>query len=182
MISGHLLTFTLSFAHFIDSSGRWQSKLLAIRQLKGEHSGENIAASVLRVVKEYRISKRVGFFILDNASSNDVAVDFILRSLYPEMSVEARKRRRIRCLAHISNLVAKSLLLGQKADNIADELDLAYQHADFQSTSNVWKKQGVLGRLQNLIRHIRSSPQRRQEFKSCQTDSKGWKEFNLLEV
>jgi hypothetical protein len=50
------------------------TKFLAIRQLKGEHSGKNIAGSVLQVIKEYRIRDRIVFFFLDNASSNDVAV------------------------------------------------------------------------------------------------------------
>jgi hypothetical protein len=59
---------------------------------------------------------------LDNASSNDVAVDRILHVLYPEMSEGARKRRRLRCLAHVTNLVAKAFYLGPKADDIVTEL------------------------------------------------------------
>jgi hypothetical protein len=169
-------------AHFIDSKGYRQTKLLAIRQLKGEHSGENIAASVRKVIKEYRIDDRVGFFVLDNAGSNDTAVEHILCSLYPEMSNEARKRRRLRCLLHVTNLVAKAFLLGRKAEDIADELYQAQYHADFKKMSRVWHKFGALGRLHNLIRHIRLSPQRRQEFKQCQSDKEGWKEFNRLQV
>jgi hypothetical protein len=169
-------------AHFIDSNGCRQTKLLAIRQLKGEHSGENIAEAILQVIKEYRISKRVGFFVLDNASSNDVAVDHILCSLYPGMSNIARKRRRLRCLAHIINLVAKAFLLGPKADDVDDELFLAQRHSNFQKMGDIWRKHGPLGRLQNLIRHIRLTPQRRQKFKSCQVDVGSWKEFNKVEV
>jgi hypothetical protein len=120
--------------------------------------------------------------ILDNASSNDVAVDCILRSLYPEMSKEARKRRRLRCLAHVTNLVAKAFYLGPKADDITDELLLAQLHADFGRMAHTWQKHGALGRLQNLVRHIRLTPKRREEFKRCQTNTEGWKEFNKLEV
>ena len=138
-------------AHFIDSKGYRQTKLLAIRQLKGEHSGENIAASVLKVIKEYRIRDRIGFFVLDNAGSNDTAVEHILCSLYPEMSNEARKRRRLRCLLHVTNFVAKAFLLGRKAEDIADELYQAQYHADFKKMSRVWHKFGALGRLHNLI-------------------------------
>ena len=169
-------------AHFIDSKGYRQTKLLAIRQLKGEHSGENIAASVLKVIKEYRIRDRIGFFVLDNAGSNDTAVEHILCSLYPEMSNEARKRRRLRCLLHVTNLVAKAFLLGRKAEDIADELYQAQYHADFKKMSRVWHKFGALGRLHNLIRHIRLSPQQRQEFRQYQSDKEGWKDFNKLEV
>lgn len=169
-------------SHFIDSNGYRRTKLLAIRQLKGDHSGENISKHVLKVIREYRIRKQIGFFILDNASTNDTAVDHILCSLYPEMSEKARKRRRLRCLAHVTNLVAKAFLLGQKAEEVVDELLIAEHHFDLEKISRVWKKNGVLGRLQNLIRYIRLSPQRRQKFKRCAVDKESWKNFNKLEV
>ena len=86
-------------------------------------------------------------FVLDNASSNDVAVDRILRSLYPGMSEEARKRRRLRCLAHVTNLVAKAFYMGPKADDIVDEPLLGQHHADFGRIASTWKKQGALGAL-----------------------------------
>ena len=111
-----------------------------------------------------------------------MAVDHILCSLYPGMSAAARKRRRLRCLAHIINLVAKAFLLGPKADDVADELFLAQHQYDFQKLAAIWRKHGPLGRLQNLIRHIRLTPQRREKFKTCQVDAGSWKEFNMLEV
>jgi hypothetical protein len=99
---------------------RRQTLLLAIRHVKG-HSGE----SVYQVIREYRIQDQVGFFVLDNDSSNDVAVDCILRRLDSGMPEDERKRRRIRCLTHVINLVAKAFLLGGKAETVADELTLA---------------------------------------------------------
>jgi hypothetical protein len=171
-------------AYYIDEKGCRQTKLLAIRQLNGEHSGENIAECVLLVFKEYNIRKRVGFFILDNASNNDTAVNAILCSLYPTMSETARKRRRIRCLAHVTNLVAKAFLLGQKSEETKDELQVAENQnkEDPGKLATFWQKHGALGRLQNLVRFIRMTPQRRQKFKECLVDSKSWKEFNRLEV
>ena len=58
----------------------------------------------------------------------------------------------------------------------------AQYHADFKKMTRVWHKFGALGRLHNLIRHIRLSLQRRQEFKQCQSDRESWKDFNKLEV
>ena len=40
----------------------------------GSHTGENQAAIVWDVIKEYNLQKRVGYFILDNTSSNDTAL------------------------------------------------------------------------------------------------------------
>src|SRR5579871_3713855 len=92
------------------------------------------------------------------------------------MSSQARKRCRLRCLLHVTNLVAKAFLLGRKAEDIADELYQAQYHRDFKKMARVWHKFGALGRLHNLIRHIRLSPQRRQEFRQCQSDREGWKD------
>ena len=144
-------------AHYIDEKGCRQTKLLAIRRLEGEHSGENIASAVLRVIKEYRIRNRVGFFILDNASSNDVAVDIILSKLYRDMDEKARKRRRLRCLAHVTNLVAKAFLMGPKGEEMTDELLLAQHHEDSERATRAWRKHGALGKLQNLIRYHHSA-------------------------
>jgi hypothetical protein len=93
-------------AHYIDRHGARQTKLLAMRRLEGEHTGTNIAQAVLNVVGEYRIGSRIGYFMLDNASSNDTAVDLILKTLYPKMTEKQRKRRRLRCLGHVVNLAA----------------------------------------------------------------------------
>ena len=48
------------------------------------------------------------------------------------MSGQAQKRRRLHCLLHVTNLVAKAFLLDRKAEDIADELYQAQYHADFK--------------------------------------------------
>jgi hypothetical protein len=44
------------------------------------------------------------------------------------------------------------------------------------------EENGVLGKLHNLIKYIRLTLQRRQEFKRCAIDNPKWVEFNKLEV
>ena len=170
--------------HYIDCDGRRRVRLLGIKNIEGEHSGDNIAGAVLEVIKDYGIGDRVGFFMLDNASSNDVAVDIILRTLYPTMSDAARKRRRLRCLAHITNLVAQAFLLGPKANDVVDEIRQAYSRCDFDKIASIWRKHGALGRLHNIVRYIRLTPQRRQAFRAVvvEEERESWKEFNDLEV
>jgi hypothetical protein len=145
--------------------------LLALRHLKGQHSGENIAASVLKAIRNYKIKERAGFFVLDNRDiqSNDVAVNEILRALHPEMS---RKRRRLRCLAHVTNVIAKAFLLGQKADEFTEESLVAEHQSDTNKTSRAWKNRGLSGSCKTFICYIRLSPQRRQDFKKCQIGKK----------
>lgn len=116
-------------SHYIDKDGKKQTKLLAIRRLEGDHNGENQAQLVLQVLKEYKIGGRIGYFMLDNASSNDVAVDLILRTLYPNMPLKKRRSRRLRCLGHVVNLGAQAFLLGRKSEETLDELQLAHRQS-----------------------------------------------------
>jgi hypothetical protein len=64
-----------------------------------------------------------------------VAVDCILRMLDSGIPENARKRRRIRSLAHIINLVAKAFLLGEKAEKVKDELAATERHKDDEEMS-----------------------------------------------
>ena len=78
-------------AHYIDKNGLRQTKLLAMRRLEGEYGGANQAQIVLDVIGEYKIGGRIGYFMLDNVSSNDTAVDLILKMLYPKMLEKQQK-------------------------------------------------------------------------------------------
>ena len=68
-------------------------KLLSIRRLNGEHSSANIAQCVLNVIREYKFSGKVRYFMLNNATSNNIAVNLILKTLYPKISVKQQRRR-----------------------------------------------------------------------------------------
>jgi hypothetical protein len=67
---------------------------------------------VLEVLKEYEIYDRFGYFVLDNALSNNNAVKIILR----ESGIPSHSQyelRRLRCFGHIINLVAQAFLFGE---------------------------------------------------------------------
>jgi hypothetical protein len=44
---------------------------LALCQVKGDHSGENIAKYVMEVIQEWGIASKLGYIQMDNASNND---------------------------------------------------------------------------------------------------------------
>ena len=48
--------------------------MLAFREMTNRYDGKAIAANVLAVIDDYDLRDKVGFFVLDNASSNDSAV------------------------------------------------------------------------------------------------------------
>jgi len=43
-------------AHFIDKKGKRRTAVLALRELIGEHSGENMADILLHIFNDYKIS------------------------------------------------------------------------------------------------------------------------------
>jgi hypothetical protein len=72
---------------WIDSSGTRRSTVLGVRCVYSGHSGENLGLLVLEVFQDYGIcGDRIGYFMLDSASSNDTAVDLILKELRPRMT------------------------------------------------------------------------------------------------
>jgi hypothetical protein len=153
-------------AHFIDRNGERRTAVLGLRELEGEHSGENMAEVLLQTFKDYKISGRIGYFMADNATSNDTCIEAVLRGLYPNMSEKQRKRRRLRCFGHIVNLCAQGFLIGKDAEKVCKELDTAYREGDLRRIGELWRKRGAIGRLHNIVRYIRASPQRRQFFRS----------------
>ena len=44
-------------------------------------------------------------------------------------------------------------------------MELAHLQYDFEAIAKVWRKQGVLGRLHNIVRYIRMTTQRRAEWR-----------------
>lgn len=169
-------------AMFIDANGRRRTTVLGLRRLEGEHTGENVGEAVIKVLEDYGIyGDQVGYFMLDNIKSNDIAVDYVLRKLCPSLTPPQRRRRRLRCLGHIVNLCCKAFLFGKNADRFVEELEDHHRRGDVDAIDLLWRKQGCLGRLQNLIRYIRCTPQRREEFASirCGADLA---DFDRLEV
>ncbi|KAM5529528.1 transposase-like protein [Fusarium oxysporum f. sp. phaseoli] len=155
-------------AHFINRSGKRRTVVLALRELVGEHSGENMADVLLHIFDDYGISGRIGYFMADNASSNDACIDLVLKALYQNMSRKHRVRRRLRCFGHIVNLCAQAFIMGKDASKTCKDLDSAYREGDYTRIRELWKKRGAIGRLHNIVRYIRASPQRRQFFRSIQ--------------
>ena len=62
------------------------------------------------------------------------------------------------------------------------ELEIAYLRKDFKKITGIWRKQGALGRLHNIVRYIRMTPQRREEFRRIKIEGQKLEEFNGLEV
>jgi hypothetical protein len=51
------LTILGIVGHFIDKNGQRRSAVLALREVDGEHSGENMAHVLLKTFEDYEISQ-----------------------------------------------------------------------------------------------------------------------------
>lgn len=125
-----------------------------------------MAAILLKLIKEYGFKGNIGYFMGDNAESNDTCVNAVLRVLYPKMSAKKRKACWLRCFGHIINLCAQAFIIGKDAEKICKEMASVYYEMDFKRVQELWKKWGSIRLLYNLIQYIRMTPQRRGFFKS----------------
>src|SRR5438876_1232296 len=96
--------------------------LLGLQQIKGQHSGENLAEVISQIFNSFQINKNLGFFILDNASINDTCIAKLSEEFLSSYFQIPFSQRHLRCFRHILNLVAKALLFGR--DSNAFEADI----------------------------------------------------------
>ncbi|RKK14012.1 hypothetical protein BFJ66_g18177 [Fusarium oxysporum f. sp. cepae] len=143
-------------AHFLDEKHKLQTALLDLPPLKGPHSGENIAKVLSSTLDFYDISPLMGFFMMDNARSNDVCI-LELAEQYPTI----RRENRLRCVGHMLNLIVKALLFGQGVSKLEQQLRGASDDERFE----IWRKQSFIGKLHNFCVWINRSDQRRERLK-----------------
>ena len=152
-------------AHYLDKDFVNRSRLIALRRLQGPHSGENMAILLLKIVREFEITDRIGYFTIDNAESNDVCLTIFLNTILPDATEAEIQERRLRCWGHVLNLAAKAFLFGKDADAFEMEDNTYTTLRREREQLEAWRKQGPVGKLRNIVVFIRRSTQRRELFK-----------------
>lgn len=61
-------------ANWVDCKGHCQTALLAMKEMSDRHDGQSIARLVLPIIEDYNFADKLGFFVLNNALSNDTCV------------------------------------------------------------------------------------------------------------
>ncbi|KAF3343220.1 hypothetical protein VD0002_g9711 [Verticillium dahliae] len=160
------------FGHYIDKHQQQQNRLLALQRQSGAHSGENIAKTLRKVIDEWGLHMERAVIVSDNAANNDTTLEALFEELDLLMDEDEVKARRIRCFGDVLNLIAKAFLSGFDADAF-DEVDVGNAEADFQQ----WRKNSPVAKLHNVVKYIRSSPQRSEVLKDVATQLEA--EFNF---
>jgi hypothetical protein len=76
------------------------------------------------------------------------------------MSAKHQKARRLRRFGHIVNLCTSDFIVGKDADKTCRQIAIAYQNQKYGEVQWLWKQQGAIGLMQDLIWYIRNGPQR----------------------
>jgi hypothetical protein len=121
--------------------------------------------------------------MLDNALSNDTAVEFILKELCSWMKSKQRRHRRLHGLGHIISLCCQAFLMGRNSEKYLAKLGKRYRCGDYtkMEEQELWKKLDFLRRLHNLVRYIRLNPQRLKEL-AAMTIGDDLSKFDGLEL
>ena len=152
-------------AHYISEDNILESSTLAMIELKGKHEGENIAPNVVRIIEEWGLLSKLGFFQMDNAGNNDTMLRALSRILREDHSIKYDHRlHRIRCQGHILNLAVHSFLFVTDSENLEDETLDEKGKKDALKAIEGWRKKGPLGKLHNFIVYLQASVQRLQDF------------------
>ena len=105
----------------------------------GAHSGENMAQSIITIIEDYKLTDRIGYFMLDNIRSNDTCVREILAKLQPNLDP---KKRHLCCFSHIVNLAAKAFLFGKDPEAFEMEADSYIHFHQEEKGLEAWRKLG----------------------------------------
>jgi hypothetical protein len=165
---GRRLSLLGVVAYYLDVHWKPVTVLLALPMMYGSHTGVSIAEQIHAIVRHFRLSDNFGYAIADNASENNACLDHLSELLEIDLD-----KRRVMCMGHVINLVAKQYLWGSDVDAFeerltsvtAEELELCQ-----------WRKMGPIGKLHNLIRYATHSAKRRHLLKTIQ-----WSQYRRLQ-
>jgi len=157
-------------AHFINYSQEKRLKALLALHTVANHSGDKQFATLLPVLKDYGIVRKLGSIVCDNATSNDTLCRTVEAYLREEEDIEWDSTyRRIRCTGHIINLAVQAFLfhglIKKEQLESYDEQEGKGEVGNKEDQRAAFRVIGPLGKLHNIIIHIRSSASHTKEFR-----------------
>ncbi|PNP54804.1 hypothetical protein FNYG_15590 [Fusarium nygamai] len=98
-------------------------------------------------------------------AANDTCLYHMYQKLDPLMRPVEIKACRMRCYGHTLNLIARAFLFGKDADSFELESDINSMRGLIEQDLDHWRTKGPIDTLRNIVKFIRSSPQRSEQFK-----------------
>ena len=84
--------------------------MLGLYCLKSPYFKENIAEAIIAVIKTYKIISKIGYFILNNARSNNTCINAIIEQFNIKNTKEYCY---LCCLSYVLNLLVKVILFSK---------------------------------------------------------------------
>ena len=153
-------------SHFVDHVQETRRKaLLALRPV-ANHSGEEQFITLLPVLRDFGIVRRIGSVVGDNSSTNDTLCRAMSTYLKEEEGVDWDPDvHRLRCLGHIINLAVQAFLFPNSVDlKQSESCEDADDSTRAQGQRAEFRRLGPLGKLHNLVINTQSSSARIREF------------------
>jgi hypothetical protein len=171
-------------AHYINQSGdRWilEARLIAFQYMPGSHDGMTLGSTFVDILKRHKIAHKVGQVTADNASNNGTMTDAIESGLHANRIPFSSLENRIRYVAPLSMTITKLSYYNSCFPHV---INLAVQDfldtigkIDARHCPGVAKdlfdavKRDPVQRCRDLVTAIRSSSQRRDEFRKAVADA-----------
>ncbi|KAM0708864.1 hypothetical protein Q7P35_002900 [Cladosporium inversicolor] len=159
---GHRLSLLGVVAHYLDASFTPRVVLLALPRMQGAHTAVNLSEQLSSILRYFKLEDAFGHAITDNASENAACLDLLSNELLINM-----RKRHVRCIGHIINLVAQQVLFGSDVESFEESITNV---TAVEVELHAWRQKGPIGRLHNLIRYICASEPRRSLFLQVQRE------------
>jgi len=103
--------------HSLDDNFEMVNELIAFKEVRQEHTGENLAKVYRDVIAEYGLGGQIGCITLDNAANNNTFISSLVQT--GDLS---SKECHVRCFGHVLNLAAQAVLheIRDKIDNLRE--------------------------------------------------------------
>ena len=103
--------------HALDSNFNMVNELIAFKEVRQQHTGENLAQVYREIISDYKLTGKIGCITVDNASNNDTFIASLLKS-----GDLRSKEYHVRCFGHVLNLAAQAVLfeIKDKINNLRE--------------------------------------------------------------
>src|SRR6266581_3572954 len=89
--------------HFINEDGRHRQVVFGLCEIVNEYTNENMAGVFIDLFRDYGIANNIGYFMADNAKSNNMCIDAFFYVLYLNILTKLYKRCQLHCFNYIIN-------------------------------------------------------------------------------
>ena len=142
--------------------------LLDAVEVKGNHSGNNIAKHLVKICDTYGVREKIFCITADSATSNKTMASS-LSSFIPDFRMS---QHLLGCASHVFNLAAKEGIsaVEKSTEEYLTEIGLdstmseVEVNEDSDSDYETVSSTSILHRIRDIVKSIRRSPQKRQKF------------------